>query len=98
MPACVFNIIRRPNEGQSVNVFNAVIAAMEAHGRPGNVTTALTSPQPLGSGVNVLRPSGSIPSMHLRNSTMVSLLTKLRQQDGMKQRRNASLLIPTSWR
>ena len=54
MPACIFNIIRRPNEGQSVNVFNAVIAAMEAHGRPGNVTTALTSPQPLGSGVNVI--------------------------------------------
>ena len=54
MPACIFNIIRRPNEGQSVNVFNAVIAAMEAHGRPGNVTTALTSPQFFGNGGNVV--------------------------------------------
>ena len=52
MPACIVNIARKPIEGQSFNVLNAVIGTMESHGLPGNVTMTLTTN--LGSGISII--------------------------------------------
>ena len=52
MPACIINIARKPIEGQSFNVLNAVIGTMESHGLPGNVTMTLTTN--LGSGISII--------------------------------------------
>ena len=52
MPACIVNIARKPLEGQSFNVLNAVIGTMESHGLPGNVTMTLTTN--LGSGISII--------------------------------------------
>ena len=43
MANAIFNIVRRPLEGHSKNLLGAVIDQMKGHGRPGNVTSSLTS-------------------------------------------------------
>ena len=43
MPACIWNIRRRPIAGQEENVLRRAIGHMEAHGLPGNVTTSLAT-------------------------------------------------------
>ena len=43
MPACIWNLRRRPIAGQEENVLRRAIGHMEAHGLPGNVTTSLAT-------------------------------------------------------
>ena len=43
MPACIWNLRRRPIAGQEENVLRRAIGHMETHGLPGNVTTSLAT-------------------------------------------------------
>ena len=52
MATAIFNIVRRPLEGQSKKLLESAIGIMTGHGMNGNVTASLTSFDPT-AGIHV---------------------------------------------